>query len=202
MRTTSRFGAGIAAGLLLLGSATQWVPGAAAASAGPRLVLAAGQVSNLSPTGFTLTRTRQHPRANGSTTVVVQVSTTPATREIARKGTTGALANGEYALVGGLRTDSTLSARRVLYAATPFRVHRHRAIGTVSASSATFLTIQTRNGKSVTFEINGQTHYRVNKQLQSAAPQFTKGERVAVRFRLDRATKARLARVITILPPA
>jgi hypothetical protein len=202
MRTTPRFAAGIAAGLLLLGSATQWVPGASAASAAPRSMAAAGLVSNLSPTSFTLTRTLQHPRANGSTTVVVQVSTTPTTKEIARKGTTGALANGDYAFVGGLRTGSTLSARRVLYAATPFTVHRHRVIGTVSASSATFLTVQTRNGKSVTFEINGQTHYRVNKQLQSAAPQLTTGERVAVRFRLDKATKGLLARVIAVLPPA
>jgi hypothetical protein len=172
---------------------------AASAPAHPRHGVAYGQVSGLSPNGFTLTRTLKHPRANGSTTVVVTVSTTAATKEMARKGTTGVLANGEYALVTGMKSGSDLRAQRILYSATPFTVHRHRVVGTVLASSATALTIQTRTGKSITIAINSATHYRVNKQLQSAAPPLTTGERVAVRFTLDKATKARLARVITIL---
>src|SRR5207245_2853514 len=66
---------------------------------------------------------------------------------------------------------------------TPFRhVLSHRVAGTVTASSLTSLSIQTRAGKTFIFTINAQTKFRVNKQAQATAPTFTTGERVIVVF--------------------
>jgi hypothetical protein len=185
--------------LLASGAASTF---AASAHAQNHRARAYGQV-HLVPGGFILTL--KHPRADGATTVTVQVPTNPAPKEIARKGTTVPLDEGDYALVVGTKSTTGLVASRVLYSDAPFKVHRSRAIGTVTAitlngSTLTSITIQTKKGKSLDFEITAQTHYRVNKQLQSAAPTFAQGERVAIRFTIDKATKHRLALVISVRP--
>ncbi|GAC1322587.1 MAG: hypothetical protein NVS2B16_13230 [Chloroflexota bacterium] len=199
MHRYHRLGAGILAGSLFVSGV-----GSTFAASHTRVKAhvgtAYGQVSNVSPAGFTLTRALKHPRANGTSVVVVQVSTSPATSFIARKGTTGTLVNGEYAAVAGTRSTTGVTARRVVFSTAPFALHRHRVAGTVSISTPTSITIQTRAGVPVTFEITAQTRVRINRQVQPTVPTFTTGERVVVIFARDMATTKRLARVIVVRP--
>jgi hypothetical protein len=159
------------------------------AVAAPRIGVAFGQVSNLTTNGFTLTRTVKAKTTGATSPVQTQVTVTATTKEQARKGTTGALANGEYALVAGVKSKGAVTATRVLYSVKPFRVAlSHRVAGAVTQSSPTSLTIQTRAGATYTFTINAQTKFRVNKQTQTTAPTFTTGERVVVVFIRAKAT--------------
>lgn len=195
---------GVLAGALLVGSAS----GAFAASnAVTHRAAAYGQVSNLSASGFTLTRTPKKAGAN-ATPKVVQVSLSSTTKEKARKGTAGALANGEYAFVVGAKSASGIAATRVLFSSTAFKAHRllsrHAAAGTVNsaATTSTSISITTPKGKTLAFAITAQTKYRVNKHLTTTAPAFTNGEKVRVRYSRDTTTKALTARVIVVVPVA
>lgn len=173
-----------------------------------------GQVSNLSATGFTLTRNPKKA-STGATSRVVQVVLSSTTKEKARKGTAGTLANGEYALVAGAKAPSGISAERVLYSAKVFKARRlilrlraerilrmlsrQRVAGTVAAgTSSTNLAITTRQGKTLTFAITAKTAFRVNRQHTSTAPALTSGEKVRVFFRSDRATKTRTALLVIV----
>jgi hypothetical protein len=184
------------AGSLLVGSTSGTF--AAQKKAAAHSAFAYGQVSNLSAAGFTLTRTSKK-----STTPpkVFQVLLSSTTKEKARKGTTGAMASGEYAFVAGANGASGISASRVLYSSKAFNAHRsHRAAGLVNASAttSTSLSITTVKGKTLVFAIGPQTKYRVNKVLATIAPTFTNGEKVRVRYTRNPATKALTARVIGV----
>jgi hypothetical protein len=192
--TAPRFAAGILAGSLLLGSAFQWVSGASAASTRPKLAFAAGQVSNLSGNTFTLTRTSKKT----GKTVTIAVSLAAKAREKARPGTTGALAISDYAVVAGTRTPTGITASRVLYSTTAFKVGRlarHLAAGTyvAAASLGTSLVIKTKQGKDVTFTVTSSTKYRVGGKPATSAPAFTDGERMVVLFKRDKATHTLIA---------
>ncbi|MGH2441925.1 MAG: hypothetical protein ACRDFX_02030 [Chloroflexota bacterium] len=213
---------GLLAGALLaggLGSAF-----AAPARVHAHRVGAYGQVSNVSSTGFTLTRTPK--KATTTTPKSVQVILNSSTKEHARKGTTGTtLANGEYAFVAGTKTTAGFTANQILFSSTKFnarkmilriklqrilnaltRGHRaakaHGAVGAVASSSATSLVITTAKGKTLTFAITATTKYRVNKQLTTTTPIFTSGEKVRVMFARNASTKTLTARVINVVPVA
>ncbi len=175
-----------------------------------------GQVSNLSTSGFTLTQAPK--KAGGATSLkAVQVLLGNTTREKTRKGTTGALANGEYALVVGLKGSSGITANRVLYANKAFNgrrmimrarakrilrhLRRHQVAGTVNGATTTSssLAITTPKGRTLTFAITAQTTFRVNKQRATTTPTLTNGEKVRVLFARDRATKTRTARMIIVV---
>jgi hypothetical protein len=184
------------AGSLLVGSTSGTF--AAQKKAAAHSAFAYGQVSNLSAAGFTLTRTSKKA---ATAPKVFQVILNSTTKEKARKGTAGALANGEYAFVAGAHGASGISASGVLYSNKAFNAHRsHRAAGLVNASATTSssLSITTAKGKTLVFAIGLQTKYRVNKVLATAAPTFTNGEKVRVRYTRNPATKALTARVIGV----
>lgn len=205
MKLKRLFIPGMLAGSLLVGSASGVL--AAKNKVATARASAYGQVSKLSAAGFTLTRA---PANGGSsaTSAVVQVILSSATKEKARKGTTGSLANGEYALVIGTKGASGISANRVLYSSIAFNARRlirgHVAVGLVNgaATTSTSISITTAKGKNLVFAITPQTKYRVNKVLTTTVPTFTNGEKVRVRFVRNAATKALTARVITVVAAA
>lgn len=204
MHLTHRIGAGVVAGSMLFGGAAGVMAAgngkAVKAVAAPRVGLAFGQVSNLSATGFTLTRVAKAKTTGATAQLLTQVTITATTKEQARKGTAGPLANGEYALVAGVKSKGAVTATRVLYSTKPFRhVLSHRVRGFVTASSAGSLTIETRAGASYTFAITAQTKFRVNKQVQTTAPTFTTGERVIVVFTREKASATGAAATIPTL---
>lgn len=231
MRHTHRLIPGLLAGSLLIGGASGVFAAQGKAHTKARVGFATGQVSNLSATGFTLTRAPKVAKA-GVTPKTFQVSlgaTGPSTgnasaKEHARKGTTGALANGEFAFVVGQKTATGVTAQRVVYSAKRFNVRRliaqvraHRLAnrlakrlarrslrhnfvrGTVNASStAGTLSITTKKGKTFTFAIGTTTKYRVNKQLSTTPLTFTTGEKVVVRFARNGKSHTMTARAIIV----
>lgn len=205
------------AGSLLAGSASGVF--AAHKKAAPRHAFAYGQVSNLSAAGFTLTKNPKKA-STGTSAKAVQIIVSGATKEKARRGTAGVLANGEYALVVGGKTSTGISAKRVLYSAKAFNgrrmikrarakrilrtLRRHFVAGTVNSAATTSssLAISTRKGKTLMFAITAQTAFRVNKQRTTTAPTFTSGERVRVLSVRNRATHTRTARLIIVVANA
>jgi hypothetical protein len=210
MHIMHRLAPGLVAGSLLVGSASGVF---AAKQHTVKVGYAAGQVSNLTSAGFTLTMTPKKV-ATGATAAapkVVQVTIAATTKQQARKGTTGSLTAGEYALVVGTKTATGLTARRVLFSATAFKAGRlirvlrarhilarattHRVVGLVNLSSTTAstLSLTTKKGAVVTFTITPTTRYRVAGAPVTVAPTFTNAERVVVVFKRDPATKTRTA---------
>jgi hypothetical protein len=216
MYVAQRFVPGLLAGALVLGSGSGVL--AAKNTAKAKFAVTAGQVSNLSTQGFTLTL----PQKKGATAPAktFQVSVDAKTKETARKGTTGTLANGFYVVVVGKKTGTAILARHILFSATAFKVGkvvrrvkathmlkvlaRHTAAGTVnlSATTSTSLVITTKKGKTLTFVLNAQTKFRASGQLLTAAPTFTNGQRVRVLFRNDKATKSHVALVVALAKTA
>ena len=220
MKLTRYLVPSLLAGSLLAGGASSSFA-AQKKVANPR-AFAYGQVSNLTTTGFTLTRT---PKKAGATSKVVQVALSSTSKEQARKGTTGALTSGEYAFVLGAKGATGVAANRVLYSNKAFNARRliqrikaqrlanriahrllrpHLAVGLVNgaATTSTSMSITTAKGKTLLFAITPQTKYRVNKALTTTAPTFTNGEKVRVRFARAAATKGRTARLIAVVPAA
>jgi hypothetical protein len=108
----------------------------------------AGEVSDLSSSGFTLT---------GRDGAVWTITLTGDTlyRYGAADGTLADVANGDTVLVLGTSTgDNALTATTVAVAGD-------RAMGTVTATSSTSITIQDRSGDSVTVHVDADTVYRV-----------------------------------------
>ena len=206
MRIAHRLVPGVLAGSLLLSGAS----GALAAKGAGKAHWAAlgGQISNLSTTasGSTFTLTL-NPKAatTGTASKTVQVTVGANAKQQARAGTAGPLANGDYAIVVGTRTQTSFTANRVIYSATAFRTGRvaagirarhtlnvlshHRVRGTVQSGTATTLTITTRAGKSRTFQLTATTNFRVNGQVSHTAPTFTSGQQVTVVFTVDKTTR-------------
>jgi len=211
MRIVHRLVPGLLAGSLLLGGASGVL--AAKGKATARWAVAGGQISSRSGNSFTLTL---NPKAvaKGTAAKTLQVTLAPNAKQQARKGTTGALAAGDYAVVVGIRIPTSMTANRVVYSATAFPTGRmvrairarhtlavlaHRtARGTVQSSTATTLVIATKAGKTLTFQITTATHFRVNGQLAPAAPIFTSGEQVAVRYTKDNTTKQLVASAVIV----
>ena len=198
-----RLGAGLLAGVVVVGGTTEAVA-AKGTNAHANRTVVAGLVSNLSAAGFTLTRTTRATTTSAATVKVTQVTLNGTVKERATKGTTGALSNGEFALVIGQKSTAGVTATRVVYATTAKglrhamrRLTRVRA-GTVSAASPSSVTITTRAGKSFTFTLTSATTFRVNKQRTTSSPVFTPGEKVRVHFRRDRVTKSLVALVIGV----
>lgn len=223
MRIIPRVLPGVVAGALLLGGAS----GVFAAKAGVHAhrvhrVLVAGQVSGLQSAAnspFTVTFT---PKKAGVAAKTYAVATTSATKERASKGTTGTLQNGEYAIVVGQKTTTGITARSVFFSTTAFKGRQVKIMrlrlrlgaltaikvqtmrGTVSATPATTGTLAvTRTSKkgvvvNRTFAITATTKYFVGKTAASSAPTFTSGEKVIVRFKRDKATKALNALAIRV----
>jgi hypothetical protein len=200
---THRLGASLLAGIVLIGGTT-----GALAAKGTKVhanrATATGLVSNLSATGFTLTRTTKATASTAAAVKTAQVTFDTAAKERATKGTTGVLANGEYALVVGQKTAAGIAAKRVVYSTTAKGLrHAIRGLarvraGTVSAVTPAGITITTKAGKTFTFTVTTTTTYRVNKQPATTAPTFTTGEKVRVLFRRDRATKSLVALTIAV----
>lgn len=216
MKTSNRLLPGLLAGSLMLGGVSGAFASAPQKAAG-KFGVAAGQVANLSGTGFTLTRTVKSATVGGTpTTLTLAVTVSATTKEVARKGTTGTLTNGEYVLVAGKKSTSGIVARRVIFSSKPFRAgllarkmmarhtlkaiarRQHRVAGTVTGTTATSLTLQTLKGKPLTFGITTATRFHVNGQLQASEPTFTAGERVIVRFVRNKTTKSLVARAINV----
>jgi hypothetical protein len=124
---------------------------------------------------------------------------------VARKGTTGMLADADYVVVAGTRSATGITARRILYSSTRFRAGRiiqrlrarvvHRVAGNVSAFTTTSLAIQTKAGKTFIFTVDAAT--KVNGQV-------AQGERVVVRFVRIKpaATTAAAAPAVTLVARA
>lgn len=220
MKLTRYLVPSLLAGSLLAGGASSSFA-AQKKVATPR-AFAYGQVSNLTTTGFTLTRT---PKKAGATSKVVQVALSSTSKEQARRGTTGALTSGEYAFVVGAKGATGVAANRVLYSTTAFNARRliqrirtqrlanriahrllrpHLVAGLVigATTTSTSIAITTAKGKTLVFAITPQTKYRVNKALTTTAPTFTNGEKVRVRFARAAATRTLTARLIAVVPAA
>ncbi len=220
MKLTRYLVPSLLAGSLLAGGASSSFA-AQKKVATPR-AFAYGQVSNLTTTGFTLTRT---PKKAGAASKVLQVALSSTSKEQARKGTTGALTSGEYAFVVGAKGATGVAANRVLYSTTAFNARRliqrirtqrlanriahrllrpHLVVGLVNGATttSTSIAITTAKGKTLVFAITPQTKYRVNKALTTTAPTFTNGEKVRVRFARAAATRTLTARLIAVVPAA
>ncbi|MGH2518991.1 MAG: hypothetical protein ACRDF8_04245, partial [Chloroflexota bacterium] len=176
MRTPTRLAGGLLAGALLLGTAGSVIAAPAAAKAHPSF--AVGQVSNLSSTGFTLS----HVNKKTSATVSVTVALIATSKEHAIKGTTGSLANGEYALVTGSRSSAGLTGRQVYFSTAKIKAKRIRAArirtlqrqvavlrarhhvvagAVTTGTQGTTLAILTKNGKTRDFTLTTTTKYFV-----------------------------------------
>lgn len=198
-----RIGAGLLGGAILLSGAT-----GALAAKGTKLhahrAVVRGQVSNLSVSGFTLTRTTKATATKAATVKTVQVTFSATVKERAAKGTTGALANGAFALVVGQKSATTVMAKLVVFAAAAkglrpaIRRLTHVRVGTVTAGTPTSIAITTKAGKALTFTLTGTTKFRVGKQLATTAPTFTTGEKVRVVYKRDRATKSLIALAVRV----
>jgi hypothetical protein len=203
---THRLGAGLLAGIVLVGGTT-----GALAAKGTKVhanrAVATGLVSNLSTTGFTLTRTTKATATTAAAVKTSQVTLNATVKQRATKGTAGVLANGEYALVIGQKTAAGLTAKRVVYSTTAkglrhaVRLLARMRAGTVSAITPAGITITSKAGKTFTFTLTTTTTYRVNKQATTTVPTFTTGEKVRVLFRRDRATKSLIALAIVVPTP-
>ncbi|MGI8967769.1 MAG: hypothetical protein ACR2GA_01525 [Chloroflexota bacterium] len=210
MKIAYRFVPGLLAASLLAGGTTGVF--AKQGKTATHRTFAYGQVSNLSATSFTVTSLPKKANPTAAPKIV-QVALNATTKEKARKGTAGVLANGEYAFVSGAKSAAGITARRVVYSSTAFhakrliqrakaRLHRaHRAAGAVNvgATTATSLSITTARGKTLVFAITATTKYRVSKHLTTTAPTFTNGEKVRVRFLRDATTKSVTARTIIVV---
>jgi hypothetical protein len=107
-----------------------------------------GEVSQLSSTGFKVTT------HNGSVWTITTDSET-VYRYGAADGTSADVANGDKVLVQGESTgDNALSA-------TSVTVPGDRVGGTVTATTSSSITIETRAGDSVTIHVDGDTTYRI-----------------------------------------
>jgi hypothetical protein len=193
MHITSKIVPAALAGSLLLGGASSVF---AAKNHVPHMKRAtvAGQVSNLAPTGFSLTFTPKKGK-NGAAPVArtVQVTTTSSTIEKARKGTTGTLTNGEYAVVLGSGAKGAVTATRVLFSTKQFHIRRHALKGAVAAgTSASSLVVTTHAGKSRTFAITTTTRFFQGKTATTAPLALSAGQKVSVRFARDTAVKGQL----------
>jgi hypothetical protein len=201
---------GLLAGALLLGGTS----GAFAAKnkqATHRVALY-GQVSNVSPTGFTLSWTPAKGK-NAGTTRSVSVTTAATTKERGLKGA-AALANGDYAFVAGTgsRATATVTAVRVAYSSTAFTARQRLALrghlvrGTVvSATSSQLVITVGKAARTLTFTLDSTTKYRINKQVSTTAPAFTANEKVVVVFtRVKSTTKGAPATLVArrVLIPA
>lgn len=213
MRITHRLLPGIVAGSLLLGSASGALAATTKAKPKARWTSLAGQVSNLSGSTFTLTL---NPRAAaaGKTVKTVQVTLAATAKQQARTGTTGALANNDYAIVVGARTATSVMANRVFYSATAFPAARvvagirarhtlyvlshHIVRGTVASSTATTLSVAVSATKTRTFQLTSTTNFRANGQVSHTAPIFTTGEKVVVVFTVDKTTKQAVATAVGV----
>lgn len=202
---------GLLAGTLLLGTVSGTFAAGKHAARPANAAFAVGKVSKLQAGSFTLTWTPRVPKGSTTTPVPksITVTVTAATKETAHNGTTGPLANGEYAAVFGTKTADGIAAMRVEYSSTAFngaghhRGHsRNHAIGAVdlSKTTATSLLITNRAGKGLTFVLNANTKYVVNKVVSNKAPTFTNGERVAVLYSVDQTTKALTALAVVVVP--
>jgi len=212
MRIAHRLVPGLLAGCLMLGGASGVF--AAPAKAKAHWAALGGTVSNLSGNTFTLTLNPKAAAA-GKTAKTVQVTVTPTAKVQARTGTTGTLANNDYAVVVGTRAQTSVTANRVLYGATAFPVGRtvariranhtlnvlahHRARGTVQSSTPTSLVIVNKAGKTLTFQLNATTNYRANAQVTHTAPAFSAGQSVAVVYTVDKSTKQLTATSVALL---
>ena len=211
MHIVHRLAPGLLAGSLVLSGASGAL--AAKAKAKVRFAVVSGQISAVAGNTFTLTL---NPKAatQGKTTRTVQVTLAPNAKLQPRAGTTGAIANGYYAVVVGTRAESAVTARRVIYSATAFRTARvasgirarhtlaalsHRtARGTVQSSTATSLVITTRAGKTLTFQLTSTTQFRVKGQLSQTAPTFASGQQVVVRYTRDKTTSQLTASAVNV----
>lgn len=228
MRFTQRIVPGLVAGSLVLGATSGALAAKATTAKAKRLAVVAGQVSNLSSTGFTLTTTPKKSAAGATAPAPKSFSVMVAatTKQVARKGTTGALANGEFAVVVGHRTSTSVAATRVVYSTTAFPAKAiaarvadanarkaarvaakklkaarvHRAAGTVAAgTTATNLVITNKAGKTLTFTITSATKFRVAKQIVTTPPLLSAGQSVGVRYARDKTAKtALIARLVTV----
>ena len=107
-----------------------------------------GTVSDVSASGFKITT-----RDGSVWTITVNGSTTY--KHGTGAGTLADVTNGTVALVQGNKTaDNALTALSV-------RVAADRAVGTVTAKTATSITIKKRDGSSVTIHVDADTTYRV-----------------------------------------
>lgn len=212
MRIAHRFLPGLLAASMLCGSAS----GALAATATPKAhwVAFGGQVSALTGNTFTLTLNPKAALA-GKPARTVQVTLAATGKLKPRAGTTGALANGDYAVVVGTGTATAVTAMRALYSATIFPVarvvrllrarhaiaalSRHTVRGTVQTGTPTSLTITTRAGKTLTVQFTATTNFRANGQVSHTAPTFTAGQKVTVRYSVNTATKEAVAAAVAIL---
>lgn len=127
MRLTHRVVPGLLAGSMLLGGATGvFAANGATHAARPHVVIEAGQVSNLTTGGFTLTWT---PKKTTVAPKTYQIALAATTKEHGTKLTTGSLANGEYAIVFGTKSTTatagttgttSITARTVQYSTKAF----------------------------------------------------------------------------------
>jgi hypothetical protein len=212
MRIAHRLIPGLLAGSLLVGTTSGVL--AAKTKAGARWAAFGGQVSNLSGNTFSLT---VNPKAvaKGKAAKTLQVTLAANAKLKPRKGTTAPLAGGDYAVIVGTRIQTALTANHVIYSSTAFNTARmvailranhtlavlkqHRASGTVQSSAGTTLVILTKAQKTLTFQLSSTTKFRANGQVTTVAPTFSMGQKVAVAYTVNKATKQLTAIAVALL---
>lgn len=211
MHIAHRLVPGLLAGSLFVGGASGVL--AAKGTHKAHWIAVGGQVSALSGSTFTLTL---NPRAAsaGKTSKTVQVTLAATAKQQPRTGTTAPLATGDYAVVVGTGTQTSVTATRTLYSVTVFPTGRvvsllrarhtiavlshHTVRGTVQTGSATGLTITTRAGKTLTFQLTSTTSFRAGGLISHTAPTFTSGQTVVIVYTVDKATKQSVATAVAV----
>jgi len=211
MRIVHRLVPGLLAGSLLLGGASGVFAAKAKAN---HFAVATGQVQSINGTSVLVTLNPGAVAKKGAAAKQITVTLSATVKERGVAGGTGGLVANDYAAFVGIRSATTFTANRVIYSTKPAAVHRaalraralhtltvlsiHQVRGTYQGLNGTALSIQTKAGKTLSFQIATTTRYFVNGQLVTAAPTFTAGQSLLVRFKTDKTTKTRTAVAIRV----
>jgi hypothetical protein len=167
-------------------------PGAGASrGGGSGGLIAFGTLGALTGTGATIT-------TPGNTSVSVTLPATGAFTARSLAAATAGLKTGDQVAVRGTSVNGTNTASGLEYDTTAFVAATIRYTGTVSAATATSLTVTTTGGSSVTVQLDPSTRYGAagaaaptfasGQQVQVLAAQYTDGRLVAQQVRIPTAT--------------
>ncbi len=217
MRLTHRIVPGLLAGSLVLGTGTAAFAARSAHAKVSGRAAAYGQVSALSNGNFTLTFT---PKKAGATPRAWQIATTGTTKELALKGTTGPLANNEYAFVVGTSpSKGNINATNIRYSTTDFlgkagKLRKalgstiigaaHATSGVLSTGSTFTVTVShkdkatgTTTSKDFTFTVTDKTRFKSGREAASTTGiALTAGEKILVHYRVNGTNSSELDAVL------
>jgi hypothetical protein len=75
---------------------------------------------------------------------------------------------------------------------------RHTVRGTVQTGTTTGLTITTKAGKTLTFQLTPTTNFPAKGFVYHTAPTFTSGQKVTIVYTVNKSTKQDMAAAVTL----